>query len=86
MLVLETRLLLLETVNLVAVGISLGHLRQVEQAKQTGQNDQNDGVADRTKRSSLRAKADRVLIAARKAGAIHSQRAGVRHIFIFVLG
>ena len=73
MLVLEAHLLLLQTVNLVAVSIGLGHLRQVEQAEQTGQNDQDDGVTNRTKRSSLGPKADRVLVATRKAGAIHGE-------------
>ena len=74
-LALELRLLLLQAVDLIAVGIRLRHLRQIEQTEQTSQHNQRDGIADGAQRASLspRLIADRILVAARETRAVHGQ-------------
>lgn len=60
--IFELILLLLQAIDLVAVGIGLGNLREVQQSEQTRQNNQHNGIADRTERTLFRAESSRVLI------------------------
>ena len=56
-------LLLLQSVDLISESIGFGDLCEVEQSKQTGQNNQHNGVADGAERTRGGAEADCVLVA-----------------------
>jgi hypothetical protein len=64
MLLLQLCLLLIKAVYFVPVGICLCHLRKIQEAQQTGQHNQDDGVADWTNSAFIGTKTSGVLIAA----------------------
>ncbi len=59
----QTCLSVLEIIDLVAIGVGLGHLCKIQQANQACQHDQNNRVADRSDCSTLLTKARGVLAA-----------------------
>lgn len=75
MLALELFLLLLQAVDLIAVGVGLCDLCQIQQSQQTRQHNEDNRIADRAKCTGLCAKAHRILVAARKPVTVHGQAA-----------
>ena len=63
MLLLQFRLLLLQIIDLVAIRIGLGDLRQVQKPQQARQYDQHYGVTDRPEPFIGHPEANRVLAA-----------------------
>ncbi len=63
MLILQSCLLLLQVIDLVAIGIRLRDLCQVHQAEHTRQHNQHYGVTNGAELAVLPAKAYRVLVA-----------------------